>query len=141
MTDIETRAGLVRLVRERFGPMTRFLGPLYAGQLKIGALEGPLWVGQGPVWIWGASRKVSEDAPLVDEDVASALAADSLVRNLLVSCSDLLTKLVKHLDLIEATDGCSSALLRYYLENPDANVVDGIALSTILGHSQTQTLQ
>lgn len=57
-----------------------------------------------------------------------------------------MVSLVRHLDLIEGTGvvtpgGSSSALLRYYLENPSATVIDGIALTKILCDPTIQTIQ
>ena len=141
MTDLEEKAYLIKLVRERFGPVTRFLGPPYAGEIERDGLKGPLWLGEGLVWIWGASRKTAERGELTDEQIASAASPDFLVRHLLVSCSELMLALVRHLDMIEGTGGSSSALLRYYLENPSATVIDGIALSKILGDPASQTIQ
>jgi hypothetical protein len=141
MSDVSEKAYLIRLVKQRFGPMTRFLGPPYAGDIELDGLSGPLWLGEGPTWIWSASRKTADLGGLSDEQVARAASPDFLVRHLLVSCSELMVSLVRHLDLIEGTGGSSSALLRYYLENPSATVIDGIALTKILCDPTIQTIQ
>lgn len=140
MIDLKERTYLVSLVKQRFAPMTRFLGPPYAGDIEIDGLRGPLWLGEGPLWVWGVNRKTATPG-LSDEQVAGAASADFLVRHLLVSCSELMVDLVRHLDLIEGAGGSSSALLRYYLENPAATVIDGIALQRVLCDVTNQTVQ
>ena len=57
MIDLKERTYLVSLVKQRFAPMTRFLGPPYAGEIEIDGLSGPLWLGEGPLWIWGVNHK------------------------------------------------------------------------------------
>jgi hypothetical protein len=49
--------------------------------------------------------------------------------------------LLCHLDRIEASDGDTVSLLRYYLEDPAATVVDGMALGRILGPRIDETAQ
>jgi hypothetical protein len=46
-----------------------------------------------------------------------------------------------HLDRIEAADGDTVSLLRYYLEDPAATVVDGMALGRILRPRMGETAQ
>lgn len=46
-----------------------------------------------------------------------------------------------HLDRIEAADGETVSLLRYYLEDSAATVVDGMALGRILGPRAGETAQ
>jgi hypothetical protein len=46
-----------------------------------------------------------------------------------------------HLDRIEAADGDTVSLLRYYLEDSAATVVHGMALGRILGPRAGETAQ
>jgi len=56
-----------------------------------------------------------------------------LVRNLLLSAQTSMQCLSGHLDRIEAADGETVSLLRYYLEDSAATVLDAMALGRILG--------
>ncbi len=64
-----------------------------------------------------------------------------LVRNLLCSAQMSMERLSYHLDRIEAADGDTVSLLRFYLEDPAAAVVDGMALGRILGPRMGETAQ
>src|SRR5262249_28084764 len=64
-----------RLLHERFSPMARFGGPLYAGIYSSQGISGSLYVGELNQWLWVPERSGSldpEDALLSDEQVAAA---------------------------------------------------------------------
>jgi hypothetical protein len=70
---------------------------------------------------------------LSDEQLGDLVSPHLLVRNLLLSAQTSMQCLSCHLDRIEAADGDTVSLLRYYLEDPAAMVVHGMALRRILG--------
>ena len=84
MSDISPKGGTVqdsaeiyRLLRERFAPMARFGGPLYAGVYEHEGISGTMYVGELNQWLWvpwpeppGSLRP--EDALLSDAQVAAA---------------------------------------------------------------------
>jgi hypothetical protein len=45
-------AEIYALVRERFAPMVRFGGPLYAGIYTTEGISGSLYVGEQNKWLW-----------------------------------------------------------------------------------------
>ena len=62
---------------------------------------------------------------LSDEDVGVVVSPHFLVRNLLASVRVYMDDLISHLGRIENLDGDTSSLLRYYLEDSSATIVDG----------------
>ena len=82
MSDISPTSGtakdpaeIYRLVRERFAPMARFGGPLYAGIYSSHGISGGLYVGELNQWLWVPETTGGlgpEDALLSDEQVAAA---------------------------------------------------------------------
>jgi hypothetical protein len=58
-----------------------------------------------------------------------------------LSAQTSMNRLSCHLDRIESADGDTVSLLRYYLEDPAATVVDGMALGRILGPRMGETAQ
>jgi hypothetical protein len=76
----------------------------------------------------------------IRSSVAGSVSA-LVVRNLLLSAQMSMQCLSCHLDRIEAADGDTVSLLRYYLEDSAATVVDGMALGRILGPRAGETAQ
>jgi hypothetical protein len=122
---------IVQLIRERFYPLVRFCGPQSAGEVEIEGVRGTVYLGELSVWLWPAKR--SHNEVLSDEQLGDVVSPHSLVRNLLSSAHASMQCLSCHLDRIEAADGDTVSLLRYYLEDSAATVVDGMALGRILG--------
>jgi hypothetical protein len=48
----EDPAEICRLLRERFSPMARFGGPLYAGVYEHEGISGTMYVGELNQWLW-----------------------------------------------------------------------------------------
>ena len=107
---------IVQLIRERFHPLVRFCGPQHAGEVEVEGVRGPVFLGELSIWLWPA-------------------------KNLLLSAQTSMQCLLCHLDRIEAADGDTVSLLRYYLEDSAATVVDGMALGRILGPRMGETAQ
>jgi hypothetical protein len=122
---------LVQLIRERFYPLVRFCGPQHAADVAMRGMIGPVFLGELSVWLWLAEGP--HNGLLSDEELSRAVSPQHLVRNLLLSARASMECLLSHLDRIEAASGDTAALLRYYLEDPGATVIDGIALGRILG--------
>jgi hypothetical protein len=122
---------IVQLIRERFYPLVRFCGPQSAGEVEIKGMRATIYLGELSIWLWPA--KSSHNGVLSDEQLGDVVSPHLLVRNLLLSAQTSIQCLSCHLDRIEAADGDTVSLLRYYLEDSAATVVDGMALGRILG--------
>jgi len=109
---------IVQLIRERFYPLVRFCGPQSAGEVEVEGVRGTVYLGELSIWLWPA--KSSHNGILSDEQLRDVVSPHLLVRNLLSS---------------------AQALLRYYLEDSAATVVDGMALGRILGPRIGETAQ
>jgi hypothetical protein len=83
----------------------------------------------------------SHNGVLSDEQLGNVVSPHLLVRNLLLSAKTSMQCLSCHLDRIEAADGDTVSLLRYYLEDSAATVVDRMALGRILGPRAGETAQ
>jgi hypothetical protein len=130
---------IVQLIRERFHPLVRFCGPQSAGELEVEGVRGTVYLGELSIWLWPA--KSSHNGVLSDEQLGEVVSPHLLVRNLLLSAQTSMQCLSYHLDRIEAADGDTVSLLRYYLEDSAATVVDGMALGRILGPRAGETAQ
>jgi hypothetical protein len=130
---------IVKLIRERFYPLVRFCGPQSVGEVEIEGVRGTVYLGELSIWLWPA--KSSHNGVLSDEQLGDLVSPHLLVRNLLLSAQTSMQCLLCHLDRIEAADGDTVSLLRYYFEDPAATVVDGMALGRILGPRAGETAQ
>jgi hypothetical protein len=130
---------IVQLIRERFYPLVRFCGPQSAGEVEIEGVRATVYLGELSIWLWPA--KSSHNGVLSDEQLGDVVSPHLLVRNLLLSAQTSIQCLSCHLDRIEAADGDTVSLLRYYLEDSAATVVDGMALGRILAPRAGETAQ
>jgi hypothetical protein len=130
---------IVQLIRERFYPLVRSCGPQSAGEVEIEGVRATVYLGELSIWLWPA--KSSHNGVLSDEQLGDVVSPHLLVRNLLLSAQTSMRCLSCHLDRIEAADGDTVSLLRYYLEDSAATVVDGMALGRILGPRVGETAQ
>jgi hypothetical protein len=122
---------IVQLIRERFHPVVRFCGPQHAGEVEVEGVRGRVYLGELSIWLFLA--KSTHNGVLSDEELGDLVAPYLLARNLLLSAHRSMKGLLCHLDRIEAADGDTVSLLRYYLEDSARTVVDGMALGRILG--------
>ena len=120
---------IVQLIRERFYPLVRFCGPQSAGEVEIEGVRATVYLGELSIWLWPA--KSSHNGFLSDEQLGDVVSPHLLVRNLLSSAQASMQCLSCHLDRIETAEGGTVSLLRYYLEDSAATVVDGMALGRI----------
>jgi hypothetical protein len=130
---------VVQLIRERFHPLVRFCGPQSAGDVEIEGVRATVYLGELSLWLWPV--KSSHNGILSDEQLGDVVSPHLLVRNLLSSAQASMQCLSSHLDRIETADGDTLSLLRYYLEDSAATVVDGMALGRILGPRIGETTQ
>ncbi|MFZ0137782.1 MAG: hypothetical protein WAK89_12025 [Candidatus Sulfotelmatobacter sp.] len=130
---------IVQLIRERFYPLVRFCRPRSAGEVEVEGVRGTVYLGELSIWLWPA--KSSYNGVLSDEQLGDAVSPHFLVRNLLLSAQTSMQCLLCHLDRIEAANGDTLSLLRYYLEDSAATVVDGMALGRILAPRIGETAQ
>jgi hypothetical protein len=130
---------IVQLIRERFYPLVRFCGPQSAGKVEVEGMRATVYLGELSIWLWPA--ECSHNGVPSDEQLGDVVSPHFLARNLLLSAQTSMQCLSCHLDRIEAADGDTVSLLRYYLEDPAATVVDGMALGRILGPRIGETAQ
>src|SRR5260370_36984015 len=109
---------IVQLIRERFHPLVLFCGPQHAGEVEVEGVRGPVFLGELSNWLWLA--KSTHNGVLSDEQLGDVVSPHLLVRNLLLSAHRSMRGLLCHLDRIEASDGDTVSLLRYYLADPAA---------------------
>jgi hypothetical protein len=122
-------AEIYRLLRERFAPMARFGGPLYAGIYTSAGISGSLYVGELSQWLWlpTADGLRPQDAILTDEAVSRRTDLRTVVGNLLRSARLVFDLYLEHLERIQ-NGSIFAAELGTYLTDDIALVVDAIAL-------------
>jgi hypothetical protein len=102
-------------------------------------VRGRVYLGELSIWLVFA--KSTHNGVLSDEELGDLVSPHLLVRNLLLSAHGSMRGLLCHLDRIEEADGDTVSLLRYYLEDSAATIVDGMALGEILGPRGHETAQ
>ena len=137
MSDISPTSGtakdpaeIYRLVRERFAPMARFGGPLYAGIYSSHGISGGLYVGELNQWLWVPETTGGlgpEDALLSDEQVAAGRDLAVTLESLLRSAKLVFELFLEHLDRVKRKPTFTDHI-KTYLTNSVALVVDAVAL-------------
>ena len=137
MSDISPTSGtakdlaeIYRLVRERFAPMARFGGPLYAGIYSSHGISGGLYVGELNQWLWVPETTGGlgpEDALLSDEQVAAARDLAVTLESLLRSAKLVFELFLEHLDRVQRKPTFTDHI-KAYLTNSALLVVDAVAL-------------
>ena len=137
MSDISPKGGTVqdsaeiyRLLRERFAPLARFGGPLYAGDYSNEGISGGLYVGELNQWLWvpeTVGRHRPEDALPSDEQVAAARDLAATVKSLLRSAKLMFELFLEHLDRVQRKATFPDHV-QTYLTNTVALVVDAMVL-------------
>jgi hypothetical protein len=128
--DEPMRIEIYGLLRERFGPLARFGGPLFAGMYKRDGIGGGFYVDQLKRWLWlpnSAGRFSPEDALLSDEAVAGQNDLKEVAGNLLRNARLMFDLYLEHLERI-ADQPAFAADLGVYLTDETALLVDAIAL-------------
>jgi hypothetical protein len=122
-------AEIYRLVRERFSPMARFGGPLYAGVYEHEGISGTMYVGEQNHWLWvpwpetpGSLRP--EDALLYAEVAAGRDLAETL-QNLLRNTKLVFELFLEHLHRIQHKPTFTGKV-QTYLTDSVALVVDAL---------------
>jgi len=136
MSDISPTSGtakdpaeIYRLVRERFAPMARFGGPLYAGIYSSHEISGGLYVGELQ-WLWVPETTAGlgpQDALLSDEQVAAGRDLAVTLESLLRSAKLVFELFLEHLDRVKRKPTFTDHI-KTYLTNSVALVVDAVAL-------------
>ena len=136
MSDISPTSGtakdlaeIYRLVRERFAPMARFGGPLYAGIYSSHGISGGLYVGELQ-WLWVPETTGGlgpEDAFLSDEQVAAARDLAVTLESVLRSAKLVFELFLEHLDRVRRKPTFTGHI-KAYLTNSALLVVDAVAL-------------
>jgi hypothetical protein len=123
------RIEIYGLLRERFAPLARFGGPLFAGLYKREGIGGGFYVDQLKRWLWlpdSAGRFGPEDAFLSDEAVAGQTDLKEVAGNLIRNARLIFDLYLEHLERI-ANQPEFAADLGVYLTDEAALVVDAIA--------------
>jgi hypothetical protein len=136
MSDIPPKGGgrqpaeIYRLVRERFAPMARFGGPLYAGVYEHEGISGTIYVGEVTQWLWvpwpetPASLR-PEDALLSDSQVAAARDLAVTLEHRLRSAKLVFELFLEHLKRVQPDQ------VQTYLTDSVALVVDAMVVRGI----------
>jgi hypothetical protein len=125
-------AEIYRLLRERFAPMARVGGPLYAGLYEHEGISGTMYVGELNQWLWvpwpetpGSLRP--EDALLSDAQVAAARDLAGTLQNLLRNAKLVFELFLEHLERIQHTPTFTNQV-QTYLTDSAALVVDALVV-------------
>lgn len=119
-----------RVLRERFAPLARYSGPLFAGIFVQQGIAGGFYINQQKQWLWlpdSTDRQRPEDAFLSDEAVARQADLRIVVENLLRNSRLIFELYLEHLERIKDLP-TFVADLGAYLTDEIALVVDAIAL-------------
>ena len=73
---------VIRIVYEKFRPITKNCGPLLAGHISVNGEEGRLYLTEYQYWLWSGTSGGRE---LTHPEVDALTTAQELVRNLLSS--------------------------------------------------------
>ncbi len=89
---------VIRLVYEKFRPMTKNSGPLSAGEVSIDGKQGSLYLTEFQYWLWSS---ISATKELTHPEVDAVTTPQALVRSLLASTAGKIKAFEVHLDRIE----------------------------------------
>ncbi|HUD73737.1 MAG TPA: hypothetical protein VMQ76_01595 [Terracidiphilus sp.] len=117
---------VIRQVYERFRPLTKLTGPLFAGKIAVDGKPGKLFLTEAQYWLWMCDCG-PEAREMTHSEVGGLTNPQSIVRELLSAVKGLLGYFEDHLDRIEGATSDVPSLLGFYLSNPSALVVDAIA--------------
>ena len=125
-------AEIYRLLRERFAPMARFGGPLYAGVYEREGISGTMYVGELNQWLWvpwpeTAGSLRPEDALLSDEQVARERDLAATLQSLLRSAKLVFELFLEHLDRVQREPTFTDQV-QTYLTDSVALVVDALVV-------------
>lgn len=118
-----------RVIRERFGPLARYGGPLFAGIYVHQGIAGGFYVDQQKRWLWlpdSPDGQRPEDAFLSDEALARQADLRTVVENLLRNSRLIFELYLEHLERIQDLP-TFVADLGVYLTDEIALVADAIA--------------
>src|ERR1700746_578593 len=93
-----------RVIRERFAPLARYGGPLFAGIYVHQGITGGFYINQQKQWLWlpeSPDRRRQEDAFLSDEAVARQGDPRTVVENLLRNSRLIFELYLEHLERIK----------------------------------------
>jgi len=76
---------VIRLIYEKFRPITKNCGPLFAGEVSIDGKQGPLYLTEYQYWLWSGTSACRE---LTHPEVDAMTTPQALVRSLLASTAE-----------------------------------------------------
>jgi len=117
---------VMRQVYERFWPLTKLTGPLFAGKIAVDGKPGKLFLTEAQYWLWMCDSG-PEAREMTHFEIDGLTNPQSIVRELLSAVKGLLGYFEDHLDRIEGVTSDVPSLIGFYLSNPSALVVDAIA--------------
>ena len=119
---------VIRLVYEKFRPITKNCGPLLAGEVLVNGSQGHLYLTEYHYWLWSSSSASME---LTHPEVDALTSPQVLVRSLLASTAAKIRAFEAHLDRIEQRAGDVSSMVGYYLSHDSETMTDAIATGSL----------
>jgi hypothetical protein len=127
-SDQEMTIHVLQLLRQRLRPLASMWGPLFAGPVRVGDVQGSLYLAKLQGWLWmteGAALGVPGEPLLSDEQVAGGADLRDIIHHLLDSLQSCFHALIQHLSRIENRPTFPADLGAYLLA-PETIVVDMI---------------
>ncbi len=119
---------VIRLVYEKFRPITKNCGPLLAGEVSIDGKQGRLYLTEYQYWLWSSTSATKE---LTHPEVDAVTTPQALVRSLLASTARKIKAFEAHLDRIEQRATDIPSMVGYYLSNDGETMTDAIATGSL----------
>ncbi len=119
---------VIRLVYEKFRPVTKNCGPLFAGEVSIDGEQSHLYLTEYQYWLWSGTSATKE---LTHPEVDAVTTPQALVRSLLASTAGKINAFEAHLDRIEQRATDIPSMVGYYLSNDGETMTDAIATGSL----------
>jgi len=104
---------VIRLLYEKFRPITKNCGPLFAGEVPIDGEQGHLYLTEYQYWLWSSDTSAGKE--LTHPEVDAVTTPQALVRSLLASTAGKIKAFEAHLDRIEQRATDIPSMVGYYL--------------------------
>ncbi len=120
---------VIRLVYEKFRPVTKSCGPLLAGEVSMDGEQGHLYLTEYQYWLWSSDTSAVKES--AHPEVDALTTPQALVRSLLASTAGTIKAFEAHLDRIELRATDLPSMVGYYLSNDCEAVTDAIATESL----------
>jgi|SRR5579883_612224 len=126
--DQTLTAHVFALIRERFYPLARFTGPLYAGPIKLDGQQH-LYLNEANEWRIGVEEdSLRNYAPISDSALASATLPQAVLGYILLSMQHTIAAYLLYLEDLARVNPNLTTDLGAYLSNPEGLHMDTITL-------------